>query len=190
MAKARLIRLLRGVGLTLAEVELVLGSSERVSRFDDLWNGRRVSLSESLVAGEYVRSVLAGSPHLDVELQLRKVPERLVLGVDRRAGLEDLPHVLAEGTDALFSTIRAAGVNLDGHVFVEYHERATEGYAARITVGAPVDEVLRPPTGSTLRTDAAHDEAFVQVDAAGARDQEGLVLLHDYLSSGVALLGR
>ncbi|MFJ2301043.1 MerR family transcriptional regulator [Oerskovia paurometabola] len=189
LAKARLIRLLRAVGLSLAEVELVLGSSERVSCFDDLWSERRASLSESLVAGEYVRSVLFGSPRLDVEVQLRQVSERLVLGVDRRAGLDDLPQVLAEGTDAVFAAIAAAGVNLDGPPFVEYHERATEGYAARITVCAPVDGVLRPPTGFRLSTDAAHAEAFVEVDAAGARDQERLVLVHDYLSSGVGLNG-
>ncbi|MET4224594.1 MerR family transcriptional regulator [Oerskovia enterophila] len=187
LAKARLIRLLRGVGLSLAEVGLVLGSSERVSCFDDLWSGRRASLSESLMAGEYVRSVLVGSPRLDVEVQLRQVPERLVLGVDRRAGLDELPQVLAEATDAVFAAIGAARVDLAGPPFVEYHERATEGYAARITVYAPVAEVLRPPTGFRLSTDAAHDEAFVEVSAAGARDQERLVLIHDFLSSGVAL---
>lgn len=96
---------------------------------------------------------------------------------------------MCEATNPVFAAIGAAGVNLDGPRFVEYHERATEGYAAQITVCVSVDEVLRPPTGFRLSTDAPHDEAFVEIDAVGVRDQGQLVLIHDYLSSGVALSG-
>lgn len=167
----------------------MLASSEQVSCFDDLWSTRRASLSESLAAAEYVRSVLSGSPELEVQVQSRHVTERLVLGTERRAVLEELPRVLAEATEALFTVLAQTGVGLGGPPFVEYRERATEGFAAQITVYAPVEEVMRPPTGFALSTDGAHDEAFVEVDDAGARDQEQLVLIHDFLSSGAAAHG-
>lgn len=167
----------------------MLASSEQVSCFDDLWSTRRASLTESLAAAEYVRSVLSGSPELEVQTQSRHVPERLVLGIERRAVLEELPRVLAEATEVLFAVLAQTAVGLSGPPFVEYHERATEGFAARITVHAPVDEVMRPPTGFALSTDGAHDEAFVEVDDAVARDQKQLVLIHDFLSSGAAAHG-
>lgn len=186
--RARLIRLLRGVGLSLGEVCLVLGSSDPVAEFDGLWSERRSSLSESLTAGEYARSVLGGSPRLDVGVHLREVPERLILGTARVATLDELPQVLPEATEALFDVLRSAGEDLAGPPFVEYHERATEGYAARITCWVPVAGVVRPAQGFVLRTDAAHSEGFAELDSRTALDQRRLVLIHDFLSHGRALI--
>jgi DNA-binding transcriptional MerR regulator len=188
--RARLIRLLRGVGLSLGEVGLVLGSSDPVGEFDDVWSGRRSSLAQSLEAGEYVRSVLADRPRVDVEVSLREVPARLVLGSAREATLGELPRVLAEVTQTLFDVLRSLDVDLAGPPFAEYHERATEGYAARVTVWVPVSDVLRPPPGFALRTDPPHVECFVALDSRGAQDQGRLVVIHDLLSSGQAVVGH
>ncbi|MFB8228074.1 MerR family transcriptional regulator [Cellulosimicrobium sp. NPDC055967] len=188
--RARLIRLLRGVGLSLGEVDLVLGATDAVGQFDELWSERRASLALSLEAGEYVRSVLADGPHLDLEVNLREVPGRLVLGSGREATLGELPRVLAEATESLFQVLRSVQVDLEGPPFVEYHERATEGFAARITAWVPVAELLRPPPGFVLRTDARHLECFVALDASGAEDQSRLVVIHDLLSFGRAAPGH
>lgn len=187
LARARLVRLLRGVDLSLAEVGEVLGAPDTVAAFDTVWGARRSSVPGSLAAGEYVRSVLAGAPRLDVEVRRRPVAERLVLGTVRRATLEDLPRVLPEATAAVFDVLRTADVPLAGHPYVEYHERATEGFAARVTVQVPVAEAVRPPQGFVLTTDGPHDEAYVALTAAEADDQARLVLIHDHLSSGHAL---
>ncbi|ARU51519.1 DNA-binding transcriptional MerR regulator [Cellulosimicrobium cellulans] len=187
VARARRVRLLRDVGLSLVEVGEVLGAPDAVAAFDAVWSARRSAVTESLTAGEYVRSVLAGAPRLDVEVRRRAVEERLVLGAGRRATLDELPRVLAEATTAVFEVLRAAGVPLAGHPYVEYHERATEGFAARVTVQVPVAEAVRPPQGFALTTDGPHDEAYVALTAAEADDQARLVLVHDHLSSGLAL---
>ncbi|QJW35053.1 MerR family transcriptional regulator [Cellulosimicrobium protaetiae] len=133
VARARQVRLLREVDLSLAEVEEVLGAPDAVAAFDTVWGARRSSVPESLATGEYVRSVLAGHP------------------------------------------------------YVEYHERATEEFAARVTVQVPVVDAVRPPPGFVLTTDGPHDEAYVALTAAEADDQARLVLVHDHLSSGHAL---
>ncbi|MFF2267339.1 hypothetical protein ACFVTZ_03675 [Cellulosimicrobium cellulans] len=98
--------------------------------------------------------------------------------------------VLAEETESLFQVLRSAQVDLEGPPFVEYHERATEGFAARITAWVPVAELLRPPPGFLLRTDARHLECFVALDASGAEDQSRLVVIHDLLSFGQAAPGH
>ncbi|WP_162616378.1 MerR family transcriptional regulator [Xylanimonas allomyrinae] len=182
--RARWVRLLRGVDLTLAEVEDVLDGSDRVARFDEIWTERRSGAAQAARAGEYVRSALAGPPRLDVAVLTRDVPERLVLRTGRRARLAELASVLPEATDALFDVLRATSSTLAGSPFVEYHERATEGFAARISVCAPVADVLRPPAGLVLATDPAHAERYVELDQETAGDQTFLVLVHDYLSSG------
>ncbi len=182
--RARLIRLLRGVELSLADIGGVLSAPDAVARFDELWSTRRTSGVESLMAGEYVRSVLAGAPQLDVAVRWRDVPERLVLGTERRVTLGDLPQVVPEATQALFDVLAAGAAELAGPPFVAYHERATDGYAARITVCAPVADVVRPATGFSLTVDPEHGELFVELDQAAALDQARLVVLHDYLSSG------
>ncbi|WP_175008866.1 MerR family transcriptional regulator [Cellulosimicrobium sp. TH-20] len=187
--RARLVRLLRGVGLSLAEVGDVLAAPDPVPAFDAVWSDRRSALAASLTAGEYVRSALVGEPQLDVLVRRRHVPERLVLGTERRATLAELPSVLPEATGALFAVLRAADVRLAGHPYVELHERATEGYAARLTLRVPVPAAVRPPSRFALTTDDAHEEAYVALTAAEARDQERLVLVHDYLASGRALAG-
>jgi DNA-binding transcriptional MerR regulator len=186
VARARLVRLLRALELPLAEIEAVLGSSDPVARFDDTWSARRSSLAQSLVAAEYVRSALAGAPRLDAVVGEREVPERLVLCTERHATLAELPRVIPEATQAVFDVLRATATDLAGPPFVGYHERATDGHAARITVSAPVVDVLRPPAGFALTTDAAHLELVVELDQASAADQTRLVLVHDYLSWGRA----
>ncbi|WP_454728269.1 MerR family transcriptional regulator [Cellulosimicrobium protaetiae] len=187
VARARQVRLLREVDLSLAEVEEVLGAPDAVAAFDTVWGARRSSVPGSLAAGEYVRSVLAGAPRLDVEVRRRAVAERLVLGTARRATLAELPRVLPEATAAVFDVLRTADVPLAGHPYVEYHERATEEFAARVTVQVPVVDAVRPPQGFVLTTDGPHDEAYVALTAAEADDQARLVLVHDHLSSGHAL---
>jgi DNA-binding transcriptional MerR regulator len=183
LERARLVRLLRGVGFTLAEIEEVLGRRDRVACFDTIWNGRRVSVTQSFRAGEYVRSVLAGPAQLDVTVLTRDVPERLVLRTGRRATLAELPSALPEATNALFDVLRATSSTLAGAPFVEYHERATEGFAAQISVSTPVADVLRPPAGFVLTSDPTHVERYVELDQEAAGDQTFLVLVHDYLSS-------
>ncbi|KAJ8145285.1 hypothetical protein OY671_001618 [Metschnikowia pulcherrima] len=187
--RARLVRLSRGVGSSLAEVGDVLAAPDPVPAFDAVWSARRSALAASSVAGEYVRSASVGEPHSDVLVRRRHVPERLVLGTERRATLAESPAVSPEATGAVFAVSRAADVPLAGHPYVESHERATEGYAARLTLRVPVPVAVRPPSGFALTTDAAHEEAYVASTAAEARDQERSVLVHDYSASGRALAG-
>lgn len=184
--RARSVGLLRGVGLSLADVARVLDAADPVAAFDDLWGARRERLRALTAAGERARAALSATPLHDVRVGHRDVPERLTLDLGLRTDLQGLPDAIAAGTAALFAVLRGAGVDLSGHPFVEYHGRATGSGTAPVTVRAPVIGVVRPSGPTRLSVDPAHREEFVPVDDVQVRDQSFLVRLHDHLSSGAS----
>ena len=184
--RARSVGLLRGVGLSLADVARVLDAADPVAAFDDLWGARRERLRALTAAGERARAALSATPLRDVRVGHRDVPERLTLDLELRTDLHGLPDAIAAGTAALFAVLRGAGVDLSGHPFVEYHGRATGSGTAPVTVRAPVVGVVRPSGPTRLSVDPAHREEFVPVDDVQVRDQSFLVRLHDHLSSGAS----
>lgn len=188
--RARAIGLLRDVGLSLADVARVLDADDRVAAFDDVWGDRRERLRLLTAAGEQARAALSGSPLGGARVRHRDVPERLTLDLELRADLPHLAAAITAGTAELFDQLRRAAVDLSGHPFVVYHERATGTGTARICVRVPVADLIRPGVATRLSVDPAHREEYVPVDDAHARDQAYLVRLHDQLSSGASRGGR
>lgn len=186
VARARAVGLLRSLDLPLAQVAQVLDAPDPVAAFDAMWGERRVDLRVSLEAGEYARSVLAGSVRVPVgEVRVREVPELLTLSVEASATLAGVPDAIRGATGQLFGALEAAGVPLAAAPFVEYPERATEGVAARLVVHVPVVDTVRPPAaGFRLGVEAAHTEAYVALTQHEVDDQGLLVAVHDHLSTG------
>lgn len=181
--RARAITLLRRLGLSLAEVAAVLDAQDRVAAFDAHWATHRSATQERTEVAEYVRSALSGRPELDVEVQVRTVPERLVLVREVHARLQDLAEIIPATSRLLFGELTGAGNELAGAPFVQYHERATEHLPARISVGVPVARLQQPAPGTRLQTDPERLEAFVGLDQEHADTQPYVVAVHDYLSA-------
>lgn len=187
---ARQIALLRTLDLSLAQIGEVLGADDPVSAFDAVWAGRRRRLAETLAAGTYARSVLAGCPTLDVGIQSRQVQEQLTLRWTGVATLGDLPATIHDATTMLFGVLHEQGSDLAGSPFVAYHERATESGPGRVSVHVPVAAPLRPPVSTTLAVEPAHDEVFVALTQAEAVAQPFVVSVHDYLRAGALEAGE
>lgn len=184
LVRARTIGLLRGLGLSLPDVAAVLDGDDPVTAFDARWSAHRTDADRLLRVGEYVRSVLTGGdPELGVEVRVRTVPERLTLTCEVRASLAELAQVIPATTQRLFGELAAAGNELSGPPFVVYHERATEQFAARLTIGVPVAGLQRPAPGLRLQTEPERLEAFVGLDQEQAGTQPYVVAVHDYLGS-------
>lgn len=181
---ARAIALLRDLDLSLEMISHVLASTNRVATFDLMWNREAMSRRDVLARGEYVRSVLAGSPALDVEVLTRCVDERLTLDWHGASTLPDMAETITSATRVLFEELHKGGVELAGPPFVEHHARATESAAARVSVRVPIVAMVRPTASSSLSIDPAHAESYVQLNEHQARDQAHLVAVHDYLSAG------
>ncbi len=124
----------------------------------------------------------------DVEALGRSLPERLTLDWHGSATLPRLAETIGAATQALFDVLHHAQVDLAGSPFVVYHDRATALAPAQVSVRVPVTALVRPTASTTLALDPAHDEAYVELDAAQAGDQGHLVAVHDALSSGGALI--
>jgi hypothetical protein len=92
--------------------------------------------------------------------------------------------VITAGTARVFDLLGSAGVDLAGSPFVEHHERATEGWPARLTLRVPIAAPVRPAVGTAVTIDPAHTEAWVALDQDAAADQGRIVAVHDHLASG------
>ncbi|MCG2798647.1 MAG: MerR family transcriptional regulator [Cellulomonas sp.] len=186
IVRARLIGLLRTIDLPLSTVRDVLDADDPVVAFDALWSTRRQELRTRLATAEQVRAALTAArrPPVD-EIRLREVPEQLTLSQEVTADLAGVGDAIRGSTARLFEALGGAGVELAAAPYVEYPERATEGFTARLVVHAPVVGVLRPPgPGFRLSVAAAHLQAYVPLSQDQADDRELLVAVHDHLSTG------
>lgn len=181
---AQLIGLLRRLDLSLKDIDGIVGSIDAVAAFDDIWAARRARLHDLVRTGERVRAALSSSTAIDMEVHYRDVPERLTLDLELHATLWQVPHSIAAGTALLFDVLRDQGVELVGHPFVVFHERATALASARVTVRVPIQQTLRPVGSTRVALDPAHREAFVCLEQAESGDQGLLVRVHDHLSTG------
>lgn len=110
-------------------------------------------------------------------------PEHRVLTLRATTGAADVAETLGGCTQALFTTVTAAGAELTGPVFVVYQGRVSSASEGEIGVCVPVDLAVRPVAGTTLRLEPA------QVLARGGLTQTQatyphLAEVHDHLSSG------
>jgi DNA-binding transcriptional MerR regulator len=182
--QARTIALLRGLDLSLEQIGAVLVAADPTEAFDAVWDERRGRLGAIPAAAVYARSVLAGSPRIEQEVRVREIPERMTLDLPLRATLPEMAAVITAGTARVFDLLGSAGVDLAGSPFVEHHERATEGWPARLTLRVPIAAPVRPAVGTAVTIDPAHTEAWVALDQDAAADQGRIVAVHDHLASG------
>lgn len=182
VVRGRTITLLRALDVSLADVATVLDSADPVAEFDALWGAVRASLEGRLAAAGYVRSVLAGQPALDVPHEVRDVPARLLLTLGGSATLGELAGLIPALTDRLFVALTETGATLAGVPSVQYHERATEHSAARLTVRVPVAAPCAPPPGMALVAEEAGREIVVALDQDQAADQSFIVAVHDHVA--------
>jgi hypothetical protein len=142
---------------------LALDSGEAGAALTRWWEDVEAAGGErrSLVA--YIRARLRGEEHAVYDINLRRLPDRTLVSINR--------HVDAAGTaaffDEAFSRLRAAGTGLEGIAgvpFVVFYGEVSEDSDGPIELCRPVDAV---PTasGSEIqhRVEQAHDEAYIRL---------------------------
>jgi len=183
--RARTIALLRAVDVPLVDVAQILDDDAPSRRFDAMWAARRDSVAAKEEYSAYVRSALVGAPALPdgLTVQRRSVADRVVLGIDGAALLDEIPVVLPRLTGELFSALSKASAPVTDAVFVEILSRTTESSAGALRACAPFGGTITPPAGMAITLDPAHDEIFVALDQARAEQSPILVAVHDFLAS-------
>ncbi|GEM_PF-1164516 len=183
--RARRVVLLRRLDIPIEGVRRVLEADDPTHVFDELWSSRRSAAAELDAVAEYVRSRLAGRRALQLRTpQCRELSDRIVASSSGVATLAELSAVIPLLTQRVFAHLVEQDIPVTDAVFVQYHERATEQFPARVDVCVPIAHAVTPAAGVNVALDPAHVEAYIPVTRAEMRDQSLLVLLHDQLSSG------
>ncbi|MFB7662352.1 MerR family transcriptional regulator [Kitasatospora sp. NPDC056138] len=169
LADARLIVLLRGLDMPLAQVAEVLAAPDRerallVARY---WDGVERRLTAQRELAVHLRIQLSGREGiLDMyEIQHREVPDQLVLTERRSAGPQELPAWIPAATDRLTEAAAAYGGAVAAP-FVIYHGEVDEDSDGPVEVCVPID----PSHAGTLavpgRIEPAHHEVYTRITKA------------------------
>jgi DNA-binding transcriptional MerR regulator len=168
---ARLVGLLRRVGLPLSVIAEVLSSSsgEASSVVGRYWAQVESATGERRALVSYIQARLKGLEGSDMatyEIQTRSIPERSLAAISR--------HLHADETDAFFgdafARLRSAGPGLEGIAgcpFLVFYGEVSDDSDGPVELCRP----LAPPAGDLadvgtdvqLRVEPAHDEAFIRL---------------------------
>ncbi len=165
LPQARLIGLLRQLGLSLNDIRAVLDAP--AARQPDLiwghWTAAESQHTQRRELARYVLRSLKGEVSMSqhFQVQQRSVPAQQVATVTRRLRVEDLPGFIKEELRALPRRVEAGGAQIVGVPFVVYHGQVNADNDGPVEVCVPYDGPLTPTGGLTLREEPAHHEAFV-----------------------------
>jgi len=168
---ARLVGLLRRVGLPLSVIAEVLSSSsgEASSVVGRYWAQVESATGERRALVSYIQARLKGLEGAEMatyEIQTRSIPERSLAAISR--------HLHADETDAFFgdafARLRSAGLGLEGIAgcpFLVFYGEVSDDSDGPVELCRP----LAPPAGDLadvgtdvqLRVEPAHDEAFIRL---------------------------
>jgi len=161
--QARLVGLLRRLDMPLATIAQVLplDGPEAAKAVAGWWAGVEAATDERRGLVDYLQVRLRGEDHPMYEIELRSIPERTVLSVNR--------HVDLSGTEGFFedafASLRAAGPGIEGIAgapFLIFYGEVSEDSDGPLELCRPVvgeGESGALPGDVGRRVDPAHEEA-------------------------------
>ncbi|WP_344638034.1 MerR family transcriptional regulator [Kitasatospora cystarginea] len=169
LADARLIVLLRGLDMPLAQVAelLAVPGRERAALVARYWDGIERRLAAQRELAVHLRIQLSGREGiLDMyEIQHREVPEQLVLTERRNAAPQDLPEWIPAATDRLTEAAEAYG-GVVAAPFVVYHGEVNEDNDGPVEVCVPIDPSHTGALTVPGRIEPAHREVYTRITKA------------------------
>ncbi|HEY1643540.1 MAG TPA: MerR family transcriptional regulator [Streptosporangiaceae bacterium] len=187
--RARLIASLRAIGVPLATIGpmLAAGAADRAvlaAQVRDWWAAAEVAHDARRVLAGYLASQLTGERSVMYEVATRQIPERTVLCLKRNV---DPAGAWALGKEfvAIMRDRPVPGERLPGRAgaaFSIYHGEVSEDSDGPVEWCRPVPagqaaEIAAKYPELTLRTEPAHEEAFVHLgDTQGSPPQWRLVM--------------
>jgi DNA-binding transcriptional MerR regulator len=180
--QARLVASLRQIGVPLAQIKVILsldaqGAAEQIGAY---WAGSEAEHAARRMLASYLVDRLNGKSPVMYEVAVRDIPARTMLSLLRHVHADEQIPV---GREFLIGRMRGESVpspeGIAGAPFVIYHGEVTEDSDGPVEWCWPVpDDQAASIAASfpdlTLRTEAAHQEAFIhlgQERPAGAQWQ-------------------
>ncbi len=169
---ARMVSLLRSIGIPLSEVSLILvsGPAEGAKRVKQFWSRCEQEHSERRRLADYVVELMSGKRSILYEVKTREMPERKILCLKRN--ISNSAALWAFGKEFIGILKNEKIPRIDGIVgaaFCIYHGEVNEDSDGPVEWCIPVsDEDAEKLSASipqlTLRTERAHEEAYVHLD--------------------------
>jgi DNA-binding transcriptional MerR regulator len=163
---ARLVGLLRRLDMPLATIAAVLplDGPDAAQAVADWWAGVEAAADERRGLVDYLQVRLRGEDHPMYEIELRSMPERTLLSINRHV---DLPGTERFFLDA-FASLRAAGPGLEGIAgapFLVFYGEVSEDSDGPLELCRPVAVADGPePQGDVRRrVESAHEEAYIRL---------------------------
>jgi DNA-binding transcriptional MerR regulator len=170
LEQARLIALLRELGLPLAEIGpvLALDGASAVEWIGRYWGDAEAGHSGRRELALHLLARLHGKEPAMYDVEVRDLPDRQVLCLQRHLHASDMFPVGKEFTDRFRDQATSALGGVAGAPFVIFYGHVSEDSDGPVEWCRPVpgeqaaDLAARYPE-LTLRTDPAHQEAFVHL---------------------------
>lgn len=162
---ARLIGLLRRLGMPLGRIAYVLTLSSGQAARDVVAFGREVEVeaAERRKLVRYLEGWLEGKGEEMFEVKTREVPEQKVLSVQRNVFAKDLPPFIGEAMGTLYEHLAETGLEEAGACFVVYHREVNEDSDGPVEVCVPFIGSAEPAGEMHVRLEPAHREAFTRI---------------------------
>jgi DNA-binding transcriptional MerR regulator len=187
--RARLVALLRQIGVPLAQVKVILdlGAEAAAEQLDAYWAGVEAGHSARRDLAGYLIDRLNGKRSVMYEVGVRDIPARSLLSLQRHGHPDRLMLVGKE----FFGRLRNEGVprpdGVAGAPFVIYHGHVDEDSDGPIEWCWPVPHEQAKQIATrfpdlTLRTEAAHQEAFIHLETAQVNNAQTMILLETLLT--------
>ena len=167
VAPARLVALLRGLDMSLADIRALLGcgTTAEGGSFDEWWHQReQLHAGRRRLAG-HVRSLLHGEEPTMYPIQVRHVPETRVLTIQRRLTQPHLEVFIADALRVFGDVVGDVSAAAFPFTLV-FHGKVTaeEDGPVEALVGAP--DGVDACAAFGVRVEPAHDEAYTTITKA------------------------
>lgn len=168
LERARLIGLLRQVGMPLAAIDALLADRDP-ERLRAWWRGVAADHRDREGVVRYLLAQLDGAPRPAFEVRTRSTPDEKVATTSAHVLQPDLPRFIPDAIGLLRDHVAACGAVARDIDWTVYHGVSTTDSAGLVEVCVPFEGTVEPTTEVTVRVEAAHREAYARLTKAQVR---------------------
>jgi len=167
---ARLVGLLRRVGMPLSQIAEVLSASadQAADMIGRYWAQAESDTGERRVLVSYIQARLKGADMTTYDIQTRSISERSVAAISRHLHLDQTDAFFADA----FARLQSVGPGVEGiagYPFLVFYGEVSQDSDGPLELCRPVTAPAQDPAGLgadvQLRVEPAHDEAFIRLTA-------------------------
>ncbi len=162
LGTARLIGLMRQVGMPLAEIGALLADRDP-ARLRAWWHAVAEEHRDREGVVRYLLTVLDGGERPDLPVATRWVPEVTVVSTSAHVLQPDLPRFIPDRLRLLRDHLASCGARAHEIDWTTYHSTSTSDSAGLVEVCVPFDGSAPPTTEITVRVEPAHHEAYARL---------------------------